>query len=280
MLIKEILKGTTSEITVMEKKDNTLLAGPWVGEFGWELFCWQGYLRKISKNYDKTVIIGKKGHELLYADFMSEYVVYNHKPIKSNMWMGTINTKDIPEIVRKYNPTAHVKEFDIGFSWEKRSTAFDTQEFIKYTSDTLDKKYDVIVHPRNRSIGKKRNWSKKKWQELIDLLKADGFSVALIGTDETFALNNVDDYRNTSINDVVSLYNRCGLVVGPSSGPMHLASLCGTPHFVWSTEHNRIRYTDYWNPLKTKVYFYSGEDWNPEVINIYNRIKKYLNEEK
>lgn len=42
---------------------------------------------------------------------------------------------------------------------------------------------------------------------------------------------------------------------------MHLASLCGTPHFVWATDRhqpvigrgNRERYTDYWNPLNTPV---------------------------
>jgi len=26
-----------------------ILAGPWVGEFGWELFCYQGYLRKFPR---------------------------------------------------------------------------------------------------------------------------------------------------------------------------------------------------------------------------------------
>lgn len=34
----------------------TLLASHWVGEFGWELFGWQGHLRRISKEYDKTNI--------------------------------------------------------------------------------------------------------------------------------------------------------------------------------------------------------------------------------
>ncbi len=44
---------------ILEKLHGTeklLLAGPWVGEFGWELFCWQGHLRRISKNYNKTIV--------------------------------------------------------------------------------------------------------------------------------------------------------------------------------------------------------------------------------
>jgi hypothetical protein len=61
-------------------------------------------------------------------------------------------------------------------------------------------------------------------------------------------------------------------MVGPSSGPMHLASLSGTRHLVWSSPHNRNRYLDAWNPFKTPVYFYAKEDWNPKVDNIHKEI--------
>ena len=30
-----------------------LIAGPWVGEFGWELFAWQGYIRALSRHLKK-----------------------------------------------------------------------------------------------------------------------------------------------------------------------------------------------------------------------------------
>ena len=39
----------------MTKK--TLIAGPWVGEFGWELFAWHGYVRTLAKQYDRIIII-------------------------------------------------------------------------------------------------------------------------------------------------------------------------------------------------------------------------------
>jgi SAM-dependent methyltransferase len=50
------------------------------------------------------------------------------------------------------------------------------------------------------------------------------------------------------------------LVIGPSSGPMHLASLCKTPHLVWTGKQwsstikafNDERYTWKWNPFRTK----------------------------
>jgi len=33
----------------MKKNKSLLIAGPWLGEFGWELFAWQGYVRYVSE---------------------------------------------------------------------------------------------------------------------------------------------------------------------------------------------------------------------------------------
>ena len=57
---------------------------------------------------------------------------------------------------------------------------------------------------------------------------------------------------------------------------MHLASLCGLKHLVWSTEYNRIRYEKDWNPFNTKVIFYGIEDWNPKHENITELILKNI----
>ena len=48
-----------------------VIAGPWVGEFGWELFCWQAYLRAIKNQFDieDMVAVTRPGRELLYEDF-------------------------------------------------------------------------------------------------------------------------------------------------------------------------------------------------------------------
>ena len=57
---------------------NKLFAGPFVGEFGWELFCWQGILRKYTEvnNFEKVIISGRSSTKFLYEDFYDEYIVY------------------------------------------------------------------------------------------------------------------------------------------------------------------------------------------------------------
>ena len=37
-----------------------LIAGPFVGEIGWELFGWQARLRRLSKFFQETIVIGKE----------------------------------------------------------------------------------------------------------------------------------------------------------------------------------------------------------------------------
>jgi len=37
-------------------KNDCLIAGPFLGEFGWELMQWQGYIRQLSKFYKNTIV--------------------------------------------------------------------------------------------------------------------------------------------------------------------------------------------------------------------------------
>ena len=275
-----MITGTTYNINL--NKTKTLLAGPWVGELGWELFCWQGYVRKKSREYNKTIIICRTGQEFLYEDFASEIYNYDSPTTEANMWDGFVDNNVVNILIKNIKHDILLRPFNIGYGHDKGIASiigeeFKKQEFIKYKSDTIDRNYDIIIHPRNKIVGSDRNWNKVNWQKLVDLLLKD-YTIAAIGNNEAFKLNGVDDYRNVSIKDSVSLLNRTKLVVGQSSGPLHLASLCGTPHFVWSEEYNRLRYLEHWNPHKTKVFFHSKFGWNPTADYIYRCIIKNINE--
>jgi len=260
--------------------NNILLAGPWVGEFGWELFCWQGYVRRLSKSYEKTIVISRAGHEFLYQDFADEYHILDAPTSKANMWLGEFSQFDLNLLMYNIKYTHHLKPFNIGFGISNNTTvimnnAFNQQDYVKYESNTLKKDFDILIHARNKIVGSNRNWDLNKWQSLINLLKRD-FSIGIIGTDEAFVLKGAEDLRNISIENLVSVINRTRLVIGQSSGPLHLASLCGTPHFVWSDNTNKERYEKHWNPFGTKVHFYSKEGWNPNVNTLYEEIIKAL----
>jgi len=260
------------------QKNGTLLVGPWIGEFGWELFTWQGYIRSIAHEYENIIIASRAGNELLYEDFMSEYVsIVVPENALSDSWFCRGLPADFGDkLISNINFDVRIPAQSIGFLYYPNgnpalSTEFLNQKFIKYKSDTLDKDFDILIHPRNKNLGNNRNWSKENWQKLVNLL-VKTYTIGIIGNHEAFQLDNAEDCRKISIRDTVSLMNRTKLVVGQSSGPLHLASLSGTPHLVWSEEANRNRYFKYWNPFQTPVYFYSEMSWNPTPEFIYNKI--------
>ena len=259
-------------------KNKTLLAGPWIGEFGWELFCWQGYIRSIAHEYGKVIVASRVGHEFLYEDFADEFIPITipENTSSNSWWCDGLPLDFIDKLVLGIKYDFRIPGKFIGFLYQDNGIAVTSpeylnQKFIKYKSDTFNRNFDILIHPRNKNLGNERNWNREDWQNLINLL-VKNFTFGVIGSHEAFQLNNAEDCRKISIRDTVSLMNRSKLVVGQSSGPMHLASLSGTPHLVWSSEHNRNRYNVYWNPFKTPMYFYSEMGWNPSVDFIYNKI--------
>jgi len=270
----------------IDKKDLTLVAGPWVGEFGWELCCWQGYIRRLSKHYKKTIVLSRPGHEFLYQDFADEYIPFDSPSSASDEASGDIDNVKLNIILTNIskntnNKAVHLAAFNIGFAASLSTTIvtnnrFNEQDFIKYKSDTMDKSFDIIIHPRNRIVGAERNWSKENWLELVKMLLICDYTIGTIGSAETFNIEGTEDLRNIAIEDSVSVINRTKLVLGPSSGPMHLASLCGTPRFLWDLPRNKYRHETQWNPFNTTTYFYSDDGWCPSIMCVYDMVRDIL----
>jgi ADP-heptose:LPS heptosyltransferase len=257
--------------------EKILLAGPWVGEFGWELFCWQGHIRRLSKDFDKTIIIGREGNDFLYSDFCDEYVVFNPESFKTDMWMCH-GAKSHKHLINSIKHTKYFSgNFNIGMLYSidgvrDLNGLFFKQSFHKYQTTTTMDGYDVILHGRNKSTGSDRNWSKEQWDILAKKLLDEGLNICCIGNSEAFHMDGTTDLRGITLEDLTGVMNKSKIIVGPSSGPMHMASLCGLKHLVWSTEYNRIRYERDWNPFNTEVIFHSDGEWNPNPNDIKNII--------
>ena len=75
-----------------KSKNKKLFAGPFLGEFGWELFCWQGYIRHLSRSFDFTTVCCRKGHTGLYKDFADEIIEYNTEKDLHNLIVDKVPT--------------------------------------------------------------------------------------------------------------------------------------------------------------------------------------------
>lgn len=247
-----------------------IFAGPWVGEFGWELFAWQGILRAVARDnkYKKFAVCGRKGHAYLYEDFATEYINYDPPSTETNMWMcegASYNYNGKYDVVIK--PDNYLSQ---------------KQEFIRFGEKFGEKfGYDILIHARSTDKCKTgyRNWDRDKWDEFVTHFPSA--NIASVGTsDGALHIEGTDDKRDISLKDLSDLMANSTVLVGPSSGPIHLGSLCGLPHVTWSPKNasivmsNKDRYERVWNPLDTPVTFVES-GWNPEVNEIVGAVRKY-----
>lgn len=249
-----------------------LIAGPWVGEFGWELMSWQAFIRACvhQHEFDHVTVFGPPGHDFIYSDFSDVYIPVTLDGIK-NCWRS-----EKADAREKDNLSQQVSRLVNAYTKlisPTRSVPLFEQHFIAFgnAQKVLEKDhFDVLIHVR-KPVNKRPNraWPLVHAELVCDRLLEMGFSVAAIGTEAECPMC-VQNRLNLPLEDLVDLIAAAGVVIGPSSGPMHLASLCHTPHLVWTDRQwysainarNKARYESLWNPLHTPCIVLE-EGWNP-----------------
>jgi ADP-heptose:LPS heptosyltransferase len=263
----------------------TLFCGPFIGEFGWELFGWQGYIRRLSREYDRTIVASRSRNEFLYRDFCSEFVPFDTDINNCAGWTnynfqnyaGTLHQRYNPDkVIFVDNPGAGIDEF-----------GELSQEFHPYGQKDPTIDVDIVIHARNINVNDSfktsRNWPLDKWNSVVSRLVHDGVKVASIGlSSSAFLLSRTQNYMDLDLECLSNVLASAKLALGPSSGPMHFASLCKCPHVVWTSNQqglgaeNKENYERNWNPFGTRAIVYEAEGWNPSVTNIYELLKTQL----
>ncbi|HOW69388.1 MAG TPA: hypothetical protein PKY77_02205 [Phycisphaerae bacterium] len=249
----------------------TLLVGPYVGEIGWELMSWQGRLRlqfEIGR-FDRLIVLGAAGKEAFYEDMPLDYrpVVldsipghaYEDRRILSSSGdpLPSVRLRSLVEpMVEVAASELQQAGHQVETLWPAYSGAIhpcdeEHQRFIRFDRPcerVLPPPWVVLVR-RTRGFGAE-NWTAGDWDDLAGRLNSRGIHTSVFPDDSATA---------------IEVLSRCDLAVGQSTGGLHLASLCGCPHLVWSTDDgrlwtpwemtNRQRYETYWNPLGTPVIY-------------------------
>jgi len=255
------------------------------GELGHELMSWQSYVRALSRKYDKTIVITRPLNGALYTDFADEIHYYTPSTNKAN------HSKCVDDMPENYYEQFEYDDIIPANStiakwlpgrgvWINRKFFLKGMmpEWRKFGKIGAAEKHDIIFHCRstNKLNSSRRNYPADKWLDLVDSLR--GLKMACIGTeDASLWLPGTDDYRGVGLQRVMDLMANARLVVGSSSGPLHLASLCGAPHLVISDKINRLRYMESWNYFRTECLFLSEYGWKPPPQIVEEMIKEFLN---
>lgn len=239
-------------------------------EFGWELFCWQGYLRFISKRYKKIIIHGKKGHYLLYKDFCHEYIPHE---LESKNISGHLCFDKKLEIITNFNCEIIEPSSDYIFysPFSENNLNFNNQKFIKFGKFNNDLRYDILLHSRNLPVkidGINRNYgNKNNFKTIVSRLKNK--KIATIGGKYSDYIEGTDDLRNVPLETLADICASSNVIVGSLSGPIHFASLCGLEQITWSgIKENKKRVEKDWNPFNTKTTFLHCNVFPNEIMDL------------
>jgi len=108
---------------------------------------------------------------------------------------------------------------------------------------------------------------------------SDDYNMACIGTpNDSLWIPGTYDFRGVGLQRVMDLMANAKLVVGSSSGPMHLSSLVGTVHMVLTDKINLRRYQYDWNPFNTPVKIIDEYGWKPPPQEVEKLIKEFFNQ--
>ena len=256
-----------------------------IGELGHELMSWNSYIRALSERYDKTIVITRPLNGALYVDFADEIHSYtpstnkaNHSTCVDEMPEGYYDQFDYDDIIPANTTIA--KWLPGKGVWINRNIFPKgmTPEWRKFGNIGAAEKYDIILHCRSttKMNSGRRNWGLDNWMELVQNLQE--FNIACIGTaNDSLWIPGTYDFRGVGMQRVMDLMANAKLVVGSSSGPMHLSALTLTPSLVISDKINRRRYMEDWNFFRTPCIFYSEGGWKPNPQEVEKLIKEYFN---
>ena len=243
-----------------------LTFGPDVGvEFGWLLVKVIPKIRHMALNFDETYVITTPDRMFAYKDFAKPYTEMT-ETLKQNMWRF-----DDCEITHVH-PTKGLCCDSIG------------DLFYKYGQGSKGAGECIVIHMRNKGDG--REWDNKTWNVFLKgLKKITDLPIFSIGTQIHGCSDDVYGCYAPS-DSAICFLSEAKLCIGPSSGAMHLASLCGCPQIVWSDSRrwnlgskkgtNRERYETEWNPFKTEAIVIDQYGWQPPVDIVLEEVKKFL----
>ena len=156
--------------------------------------------------------------------------------------------------------------------------------FYRYGDPLPDFRGCVVLHARTRDHCRERNWRLAWWHMLARWLFGKGVERLVCIGSPTAAqvVEGACDMRAAGLQTQMDILASAWFAVGMSSGPMHLASLCGCPHVVWcggaqgEWAATKKRYEHTWNPFDTAVSANAYNSWQPEPGTVESWVSAFM----
>jgi hypothetical protein len=262
-----------------------LFAGPYVGEFGYELMQWQGFVRARRSHYENVHVLTYPGREYLYEGCHIHQHTIDLK--HAGYWYGRLSPAAARQIAEAKAAEIGLKDFDIFdtslLCTRYHKTLFWRQEFRLLQEPPLTPKlYDIVFHfraVRKEGPDPLKNYPPELADELAQRCIGRGLFVACVGHPSySYCPIGCVDHRNVDLQQTVAAISSAHLGVGEASGGMHLINACGKPSVIWGEGQERIDPALRWNPFQVPIFIVTTETWQPSPESVFCRVINALQE--
>ena len=105
------LREAIFRLMIKLRHKKTLVFGPWVGEFGWELMDWQPRLNTLRKDFDDIVAISYHSSSVLYKN--CKFFGHDLRLSESGFGYGKIRKEQETCIVEKALNYYNIREYKL-----------------------------------------------------------------------------------------------------------------------------------------------------------------------
>jgi len=253
-----------------------LFAGPFAGEFGYELMQWQGFVRARKLFYKSVHVLTYPGHDYLYEDCTVHYHDINLK--QAGYGYGRLSPEQARAMARAKAAEIHLEDYDVFepslLCTQYHKRLFWRQDFRLLNEPPLSGRiYDVAFH--FRAVQKEgpdlaKNYNPSLADELAALCFSKGLSAICVGhPDYSYCAKGCEDMRRVNLRESVAAICSARTLAGENSGGTHLANLCGKPTILWANDPWRIDYSLRWNPFRVPIYIAADDTMQPEPARVF-----------
>ena len=264
------------------------LIGPYAGEFGWELCFWNPLARRKARHLREQnpgiqIAVAAPGASRDLYEFADEFIPVEVTPGTSECIHGACTSEpgglagfnqrwgpgDVTELARPevWGPTRAKRD------WRRLRALDCARGPVAVVALRGPKEYRGRVYPE-------KEWDRAAAGRLVRLLGDSGYAVAAVGGLDNYCPPGARDLRGEPLPVLRAVLSSAAVVIGPSSGPLHLAQLCEAPVVTWYNRPelqkigSRLRYERLWNPFRAPVTFLDAG--SPTAEEVFQAAKEYL----
>ena len=224
----------------------------WLQKQGVDVFLHIFPRKEIARLASKANVSNRIGTSHRAYHIMTCNHLVNFSRRRSELHEAQLNTKLLAPLGIKKEYSLDELTNYIGFT-----KIPDLAENVKKLIDPNKK--SVIIHPKSR--GSAIEWGVEQFMQLAKEIDQEKFQVFFTGTEKEAAFfrvqipnqkNMVDLSGKLSLYDLIAFINECDYLVAASTGPLHIAGVCGV-HAIGLFADVKPIHPGRWQPLGKKV---------------------------